>query len=29
MESSDLFADRYPHQIIEKKWQDKWFKDKL
>ena len=29
MESSDLFADRYPHQKIEQKWQNKWFKDKL
>ena len=29
MESSDLFDDRYPHQKIEQKWQNKWFKDKL
>ncbi len=29
MESSDLLADRYPYQKIEKKWQDKWFRDKL
>ncbi|MFL2763720.1 MAG: leucine--tRNA ligase [Dehalococcoidia bacterium] len=29
MEPSDLFVDRYPHQKIEQKWQNKWFKDKL
>jgi len=29
MESSNLFPDRYPHQSIEKKWQEKWFEDKL